>query len=162
LWWTALLAVCAVPTFASINEATPIFETETIRAEFGVFIPTESGELILKPSKIVPLKEGQQYGWSMLLRTKKPKLKWREEFTLPSVPTIWNGDLSDATQSISQDKKTSVIEKEVIPTNGTIESIWEVAPGDPSGHYIIKVTVDGDINQVFEFDIHGKKKGSSH
>ena len=39
------------------------------------------------------------------------------------------------------------------PIDGVIQNIWVVAPGDPKGHYIMRVTIDGGNQQVFEFDV---------
>jgi hypothetical protein len=140
--------------FALVDETPPTPDIEVIHAEFGLFNPSPSGEWVLTPSAIVPLKKGQHYGWSILLKTNKPRVKWREEFTLPSPPRTWGGDeLPVANQTISQDHLTSVVEVDAIPIEGVIENIWELAPGDPKGHYIIRVTIDGGSPQVFEFDV---------
>ncbi|MGO9446862.1 MAG: hypothetical protein ACLPXB_19105 [Thiobacillaceae bacterium] len=145
------------PACASIDATPPQPDIEIIRAEFGLFNHTDSGELAFHPSRVVPFKEGQQYGWSILLRTTQRKIKWREVLTLPSSPTSWEGDLQGAVQRISADRRTSIIEGEVTPVNGVIENVWEVAPGDPVGHYVIEVTINGANQQVFEFEVQGTR-----
>jgi len=139
---------------ASVDETPPAPDIEVIHADFGLFNPSPSGGWVLTPSAIVPLRKGQHYGWSILLKTSKPTVKWREEFTLPSSPGTWGNDESPVVkQTVSQDRLTSVVEVEAIPVEGVIENIWEVAPGDPKGHYMIRVTIEGGNPQVFEFDV---------
>ena len=142
------------PAFALVDEAPPAPDIEVLHAVFGLFNRAPAGELVLTPSAVVPFKKGQRYGWSIVLRTTKPKVKWREEFTLPSPPSTWGSDeLPPASQTISQDRMTSIVELDAIPIDGVIENVWEVTRGDPKGHYIIRVTIDGGNHQVFEFDL---------
>jgi hypothetical protein len=142
------------PAFALVDETPPMPDIEVLHADFGLFNPSPTGDLMLTPSAVVPLKKGQHYGWSIVLRTSKPKVRWREELTLPSPPSTWaNDELPAASQAISQDRMTSIVELDTIPIDGVIENIWEVTPGDPKGHYIIRVTIDGGNQQVFEFDL---------
>ena len=142
------------PAFALLDETPPMPDIEVLHADFGLFNRALSGELVLTPSAVVPLKKGQQYGWSILLRTSKPRVRWHEELTLPSPPSSWGGDeLPAAKQTISQDRMTSIVELDATPVDGVIENVWEVAPGDPKGHYIIRLTIDGGNQQVFEFDL---------
>ena len=150
-----LFCTCWInPAFALLDETPPTPDIEVLHAEFGLFNPASAGKPVLTPSAVVPLKQGQHYGWSIMLRTTKPKVRWREEFSLPSPPSSWGSDeLPAASQTVSQDRMISIVELDAIPIDGVIENIWEVAPGDPKGHYIIRVTIDGGNQQVFEFDL---------
>jgi len=123
--------------------------TQIIQAEFGLFNRPETGKPLFVPSKIVPLAEGQGYGWVMQLRTIKTKIRWKEVFTLPSAPITWSADKSQ----ISQDRRVSVTEKEVAPQDGMIYNSWSVASGDPKGRYVIRVIVENHLERVFEFDV---------
>ncbi len=145
----------ASTAFALVEETPASPDVEVIRADFGRFDNAPSGAWILTTSASVPLKVGQHYGWSILLKTSKPVVKWREEFTLPSAPATWSdGDSPDPRPTLSSDRKISVLEVEAEPVRDTIDHMWEVAPGDPEGHYVIRVTIDGGNEQVFEFDVH--------
>ncbi|MGA7949059.1 MAG: hypothetical protein WCA45_02735 [Thiobacillaceae bacterium] len=64
------------PAFALLDETPPMPDIEVLHADFGLFNRALSGELVLTPSAVVPLKKGQQYGWSILLRTSKPRVRW--------------------------------------------------------------------------------------
>lgn len=126
---------------------------EVIQADFGLFYPPESGKPQFVPAKVVPLIPNQGYGWVMLLRTDKPKIKWREEFTLPEKPDTWGDPESLGTRSVSIDGRVSITEREVSSDRGIISNFWAVVPGDPAGRYIIRVFVDDALAGVFGFDV---------
>ncbi len=152
------LLIClfaAYPARAAVDATPEPPDLEVLRADFGLFDTTPSGSWILTTTTSVPLKVGQHYGWSILLKTTKPVVRWREEFTLPSAPVTWGGgDSPDPRRTVSADRKTSVLEVEAVPKRNTIDHMWEVVAGDPEGHYVIRVTIDGANEQVFEFDVH--------
>jgi hypothetical protein len=133
------------------NPLTP--ETSIVRAEFGLFNFLEFGEQIFVPGRIVPYSENQSYGWIILLETKKSKIRWREEFTLPTAPVTWSSTEWQGSQFISEDKRMSIIEREVEPDQGLISHSWAIAPGDPKGRYTIRVIVENRVEQVFEFEV---------
>ena len=56
-------------------------------------------------------------------------------------------------QSISEDRRVSITEREVEPDGGVIFNMWVIAPGDPAGRYVIRVIIDGAVERVFEFDV---------
>jgi hypothetical protein len=128
-------------------------EVEIIRAEFGLFNPPGSGKPPFVSARTVPHRENQGYGWVILLKTNKARIKWREEFTLPSPPTTWGEAELENSQSISEDRRVSVVEREVEPDEGFIFNAWDVAPGDPAGRYIIRVIIENTLERVFEFDV---------
>jgi hypothetical protein len=152
--WGVFCLCCGLPAQASFDLSPPPPEIEVLSAQFGLFAPNSAGRLVLTPSKIVPDRKGQRYGWAIRLQTTRPTVRWREELTLPAAPATWGGEeLPPDIQTISRDNRTSVIQADVVPVNGMIENVWEVAPGDPRGHYVIRVTIDGANLQVFEFDV---------
>jgi hypothetical protein len=128
-------------------------QIEVISAEFGLFNPPESGKPIFIPTRSVPFVENQVYGWIIVIKTNKPKIKWREEFTLPSSPITWGGSETQGLNTISHDRKTSVIEREIKLDRGLISNRWTIAPGDPKGRYVIHVIIDGIMERTFEFDV---------
>jgi hypothetical protein len=124
--------------------------TEIVRSEFGVFSRTET-QMSFQPATMLNLSDQPEYGWVMQVKTDRPTVHWREEFTLPAPPTSW-GTEGFNTQ-VSQDAKTAVTERDVTPANGLILNAWKVAPGDPKGHYTMRVVVDGIAERTFEFDV---------
>ncbi|WP_143086027.1 hypothetical protein [Formivibrio citricus] len=148
------LVLCG-PVFASPSNPTdsPSSAVEVVSADFGLFNSAESGNPPFEPAKVVPLTPNQGYGWVMLLRTDKPKIKWREEFTLPAKPDTWGNPEPLGTRSVSTDGRVSITEREVSPERGIIFNSWAVAPGDPKGRYVIRVFIEGVLASVFEFDV---------
>ena len=118
---------------------------------FGVFDRTPDGRVDFRPSKIVPLKPNQEFGWIIGVTTTKPTVKWREEFTLPAPPESWGP--VEGKHEISADRKVSILEREVTPERGFVSNGWTIGPGDPKGRHVIKVTVEDAAPVVFEFDL---------
>jgi len=145
--WTAM-------TYSAID-TTSRSEVHIVRAEFGLFNSPESEKPLFVATKTVPLTENQSYGWMILLVTKKTTIRWREELTLPSAPATWgDGEIQgEGVHSISADRKVSVLECEVQPEDGLISNAWVLTPGDPKGHYVIRVTIENSLERTFEFDV---------
>jgi len=147
-------AVTTGKAATSLLDGEVVRPVEIVRSEFGRFDVSESGEPVFVPTTTIPLKVGQGYGWVMLLNTSKAKVMWREEFTLPEAPEAWDDEVEpNSVRSISEDRRVAVTVQEVEPSEGVILHSWAVAPGDPTGRYVIRVIVDGSIEQVFEFDV---------
>ena len=121
------------------------------QAAFGVFSLTADGRVDFKPTKAVPLKPNQEFGWVIGVTTTKPTVKWREEFTVPYPPETWGP--VEGKHEISADRKVSILEREVTPDRGFLFNTWTIAPGDPKGRHVIKVTIEDAAPIVFEFDI---------
>jgi hypothetical protein len=141
-------AWCGITT-----EGPPTPEIEIVRAAFGLFNEPESGKPAFVPCATVPHKNNQEYGWIIVIKTKKETVKWREEFTLPSPPETWEAGQKKGSQSISSDKKTYVTEHQVKPVQGIISSGWRVVPGDPKGRHVLRVIIEGKAERTFEFDV---------
>lgn len=120
-------------------------------AEFGLF-ELDGGKATFVPAKTVPYSVNQAYGWVVKLQTKQERVKWREEFTLPSAPTEW-GNPPDSSQQITGDRRTSILVREVTPHNGKIFNSWSVAAGDPRGRYTIRLVIENAMPVVFEFEV---------
>ena len=127
--------------------------SEVVSAEFGLFNSLESGKPTFVPATTVPLVPDQAYGWVIVLRTIKPTIKWREEFALPTKPSTWGDSESLGGTSVSGSGRVATTEKEVSPDGGIIFHSWSVAPGDPTGRYVIRVYVDEALVRTFEFDV---------
>lgn len=126
---------------------------EIVSAEFGLFNPPESEKPFFIPTRSVPFIENQEFGWIIMIKTNKSKVKWREEFTLPSPPESWGEGEAQGINTISYDRKTSVTERYEKLDHGLISNVWTLAPGDPKGHYVIRVIIDGMVERTFEFNV---------
>lgn len=142
-------AISALPE-KSTNAAVA---TKVTGGEFGLFNISDPSKPSFVPSAFVPLVPDQAYGWVIHVRTDKAKIKWREEFTLPVKPTTWGAVEPVGERSVSNDGRTSVTEREVIPDQGVIFNSWSVAPGDPKGSYIIRVFIEGSLAKTFKFEV---------
>ncbi|HTO49597.1 MAG TPA: hypothetical protein VML91_18315 [Burkholderiales bacterium] len=131
------------------TRAEPAVQIE--QAAFGVFNRTPDGRVDFKPTKTVPLTPNQEFGWVIGVTTSKPTVRWREEFTVPTPPETWGP--TEGKHEISADRKVSILEREVTPERGFLFNAWTIAPGDPKGHHVIRVTVEDAPPVVFEFDI---------
>lgn len=145
----SLLLALSLATIACGNPD-PTAETEIVRSDFGVFSRTDT-EMSFRPATLLNLSDQPEYGWVMQVKTDRATVHWREEFMLPAPPTNW-GTEGFNTQ-VSQDARTAVTERDVEPANGLILNSWKVAPGDPKGHYTMRVVVDGTAERTFEFDV---------
>ena len=84
----------------------------------------------------------------------------KDIFVLPAAPETWgnlneNGDEMPGyrTVSISDDRRTVITERQVKPESGYIYNAWSVAPGDPSGDYVMHIYVDGLFMKTFRFTV---------
>lgn len=124
-----------------------------ISAEFGLLSLPRSGSVGFWPSTKVPLKRDQSYGWIIRLQTSKQKVKWREEVSLPSAPESWGVGEKLGLHKISEDRKVAITEGEVTPDRGFIFNAWTIAPGDPKGRYVIRLSIEGRFVKEFQFDV---------
>jgi hypothetical protein len=161
------LALCCfsfinVPVAIATGQLKTISEdVQIVRAEFGLFKNTAKGKSFV-PANTVPLVEGQEYGWMIVLKTKKPTIKWREEFTLPYPPITWGDAEAQGFHSVSKDGRVSVMEREISVVDGLIFNIWTVATGDPQGHHLMRVLIDNRYERFFTFDVQPLIKRQSN
>ena len=154
----ALALLCALLSIAAsappdAKKVIPESEFEVVRSRLVLVHGLGTKEPRFEPTEKVPLKPGQSFGWVIELQTQKPKIKWREEFALPAPPQSWGPTEKQDKRRISEDKKMSVIEREVEVDRGLIFNFWTLAPGDPAGRYEIRVFVEGVQAATFEFDV---------
>ena len=144
-----LLLACLLLSPIPVLAQTPPVATEILHATSGVF--SSSGDSF-RPTRDVSLAGKDSYGWIIHVRTDKPVVRWREEFTLPAPAANWGVD-GDPQISVDGDGRTSVTEREADASDGWIANVWTVSDGDPKGRYVMKVTVDGGPSREFEFDV---------
>ena len=150
----ATLAFCpSVQASVSTPAGAALLAPEVVSVEFGLFDGSKDVSPAFVPSRRVPLVPGQAYGWIIQLRTDKEKIRWKEEFTLPAKPATWGEPESRGSRAVSEEGRVSVTERVVTPAGGMIFNTWEVAPGDPSGRYVIRVIIDGVEAARFEFEV---------
>lgn len=102
---------------------------------------------------MVPFAVDQGYGWSITLAGAPARVAVREELTLPAAPATWGDPEPGLKRRVSADGRTVVTELTLPVQAGRIGQAWAVAPGDPKGAYLLKVTVQGLPAQTFRFEI---------
>jgi len=136
----------AIALAPQIIHAPPV---EVLEAQFGLFRAGDDGKPRFEPALIVPDVEGEAYGWQVKVKTDKPKVRWREELTLPEAPRTWGDDV----KMRSDDGRTAVTEQETAPEDGVIRNVWAIAAGDPKGAYELKLTIEGEPTRTFLFEV---------
>ncbi len=101
-------------------------------------------------TKIVPLNEGQKYGWLLALRTNKNSVRYTQEITLADAV---NWDIQGEEYHISPDQKSVTVDRTKSLYKGTIGGTWGVSKGDPPGKGTIKVIIEGKVAHIFEFEL---------
>lgn len=148
-WLLALISTLFLMTPPAAHAG----DVQVVSANFGLFEVSPTGKFAFTRTNVIPLVTGKNYGWVIVLKTDKPSVHWKEEFTLPAPAAVW-GTAPDGTQAVSPDRTVSVTEKDVSLAGGpVIFNLWSVADGDPKGHYKIQVTIDNDVQQTFDFDV---------
>ena len=148
LFLAMALAVQATASLAATGTSAPPPQFKILKTEFGVLAPGG-----LRPSTKVPLKEGQSFGWVIQIETRAERVKWREEFTLPAAPQVWQVDEKSGKHTLSPDRATSILEREAKVEDGLIYNFWTIAPGDPRGRHKIRVMIEGFPVATFDFDV---------
>lgn len=150
----AVIALSSAPAVAQPAAPPPAAAgyVELLDGHFGVFNMVD-GKPVFKETDAVPNKADQQYGWLVRLKTNKPTVHLREEIRLPAPTNSW-GDKAKlpAGLVVASDGRSAVFERDVAPKENLILNVWAVAAGDPSGDYVIRVTIDGQLRQ-FNFTV---------
>lgn len=119
-------------------------------ARFGVIKQTPEGGLSVAETQRIPNRQGVTYGWVIRLDKDRDKVRWREEFVLPGAPEQWNLGGAESIE-VSEDGTTAITERTVATNDGEIANWWSVAAGDPSGEYVMRVYVEGNLVKTFDF-----------
>ncbi len=124
-----------------------------LKAEAGLFGPVDEVPQRFVPSRLLPLKDGQAFGWRLQVRTPSRSVRVREELTLPAEPKTWGDPEPGIKRKTLPDGRTVVTELHLEPgTDGVISQSWTVTQGDPKGTWVIKVRVDDGPEHSFRLD----------
>jgi len=146
------LAFAAVLASATIHAQT----VDILNAEFGLFDASNPKELVFEPTRVVPLREGQRYGWIVQLRSRQRTVAVREEYILPNAGTEAGprGDLKhEASLNIPLPRRSQVSQRQLTPKDGQIVGEWSVGPGEPPGRRHLQVIVEGIVAASFEYEV---------
>ncbi len=146
----ALLALLAAVTLAA--GAASSDKTLVLKAEAGLFGPVDQMPQSFVPSSVLPLKDGQAFGWRMQVRTQARLVRVREELTLPAEPRTWGDPEPGLKRKTTSDGRTAITELLLEPKEGLISQRWTVTQGDPKGSWVLKVRVEDGPEHVFRFN----------
>lgn len=121
-------------------------------AVFGLFKLAPNNDVLdFKASNTVPRVINQNYGWMLKLNRKSGKVRVLERMTLPETPKSWGA--GGQPYGTSEDRKTISLDVTLTIYNGTVSKSWDVADGDPAGHYVISAYLEDSAPVQFEFDV---------
>ena len=149
----ALAALVAGSAPLHAEEVAPV-PVEVISAEFGTFDASDSRELAFEPTRVVPHRAGQRYGWVIELRTNRRSLSVREEYLLPNPvkkPKSDNPIVADLELPLYRHNQVS--QRQLVPVDGKIFGEWEVGPEEPAGHRHLQVVIEDQVAASFEYDV---------
>ena len=121
-------------------------------AVFGLFkLAPNNDVLSFKVSNTVPRVIDQNYGWTMKVNRKSGKVRVLERMTLPEAPKSWGA--GGQPFGTTADRKTISLDVTLTIYNGSVSKSWDVADGDPPGHYVITAYIEDSAPVQFEFDV---------
>lgn len=149
----SLVVVLAGPALAAPPAADTV-PVEIVSAEFGIFDASNPDELVFEPTRSVPHRLGQRYGWSIEVRTGKRSVSVREEYLIPNAaPAADAAGPESGVLTLPQPRRNQVSQRQLVPVDGMIYGEWAVGPGEPAGHRHLQVVIDEQAVADFEFDV---------
>ena len=121
-------------------------------AVFGLFKLAPNNDVLdFKASNTVPRVVNQNYGWMLKLNRRSGQVRVLERVTMPEAPKTWGA--GGQPYGTSADRKTISLDVTLTIYDGTISKSWDVASGDPAGHYQISAFIENSMPVQFEFDV---------
>ena len=126
---------------------------EVVHAEFGLFDTSNPRETLFEPSRVVPHRVGQRYGWVIDVRTSRRSLSVREEYLLANPVKTEAAQVADNTVVIPMERRNQVSQRQLVPQEGRIFGEWEIGPGEPAGRRHLQVVVEGEVAASYEYEV---------
>lgn len=150
------LALVASVAFAAPPEKVtdpqkPAFEV--ISAEFGVFDASNPKDTVFTPTRVVPHRQDQRYGWVIELRSRMRSLSVREEYLLPNPARAKSTDELSESLNIETPRHNQISQRQLVPVDGKIYGEWAIGSSEPAGHRRLQVVIENEVAASFEFDV---------
>lgn len=151
-----------IPAFAAgISLAAPMVPIElpaeppvdVVSAEFGVFDASNPKEMVFEPTRVVPHRQGQRYGWAIEVKTHKRSLSVSEEYLLPNPAKAQPSPEKPGVVEIPQQRRSQVSQRQLVPVEGMIYGEWVIGPNEPAGHRHLQVVIEDQVAVRFEYDV---------
>jgi hypothetical protein len=125
-------------------------QVQVLQAEVGLLAPADAaGRQAFTPAAVLPLRDGQEFGWRLVVTTRQPFVRVREELTLPAEPRTWGDPEPGVKRRTTPDGRTAITEWRLAPQDGVLQSAWTVTSGDPPGAWVLTLTVEDQPPRVF-------------
>ncbi|MEI7429006.1 MAG: hypothetical protein WCL27_01020 [Betaproteobacteria bacterium] len=134
----------------------PVVEipVDIVNAEFGTFDVSNPAEMVFEPTRIVPHRQGQRYGWAIEVRTTRRSVSVSEEYLLPNTAKAKGAPEDSAVVlDIPQQRRNQVSQRQLVPVEGMIYGEWVVGPNEPAGRRHLQVLIEGQVAASFVFDV---------
>lgn len=140
--------------FCLLSASFNVSAVEVVAAEFGIFDASDPLRVIFEPTRVVPHREGQRYGWMIELRGAKRSVSVREEYLLPSRAVEGRTDTPEGAKLvIPLERRNQVSQRQLVPVDGRIYGEWSIGPQEPPGRRQLDVVVEGQVAASFEFEV---------
>jgi len=97
---------------------------------------------------------GTLYGWRATLRTQRQTVRVREELDMPLPRGVGPTTPLAPGVTLAGDRALVDIENErVVEADGTVSDLGPIAPGQPSGTYTLRVSIEGVRVAEFAFSV---------
>jgi len=154
----AALALLALPACSRQCDMPPTKRSSTSSVKIthsyaGLLIKEPSGRYSYQDLHIIPMREGQAFGWWMRVESDRVQMRCREELEFPSPPP--DSALAPepaAVKMIAPDGRTIITEKVFYPRNHWLSHIWTMHKNYPRGKYVFRVYLDDIPVGVFPFE----------
>jgi hypothetical protein len=146
------LATAGPAAWAPSKDPAAAAAVRVLSAQAGLFGLADDTAPVFTPSAMVPLRDGQVFGWRMKVDTTQRRVRVVEELTLPQEPKTWGDPEPDIKRKTSADGRTATTDMWLEPRDGFISHTWVVTQGDPKGTWVLKVEVDGQPARVFRLE----------
>lgn len=131
-----------------------VWAVEVVAAEFGVFDASDPLRVVFEPTRVIPHRDGQRYGWMIELRGVKRSVSVREEYLLPSKAIEHRTETPDGVKLvIPLERRNQVSQRQLVPVDGRIYGEWSIGPQEPPGRRQLDVVVEGQVAASFEFEV---------
>ncbi len=149
-----LLLVTGAAVAAPPSPAVAPVTVELVSAEFGTFDDSNPNEMVFEPTRLIPHRQGQRYGWAIALRTKLRSVSVSEEYLLPNASkSSASPGNSELVMDIPQARRNQVSQRQLVPVDGMIYGEWVIGPNEPAGRRHLQVVIEGQEAARFQFEV---------
>ena len=150
----ALSFSCAAEMANAAGAAESPTNIKVVSAEFGTFDSSKPDEIGFLPTRVVPHRVGQRYGWVIDLGERRRSVSVREEYIVPNKAAVkQTSDDRGLHIDIPMERHNQVSQRQLVPVDGQILGQWEIGPNEPAGRRHLRVVVEEQTAADFEYEV---------